>query len=281
MDNPSQSNDLTKAKIKVSTKIIIVAGLIVALAFGASPFLKNRFMCIVQGLFGYGYQYDGCEYGEPRPSITVISPNDGEVWEIGKTYDIKYKNTTKKDVGIELMKGDNLVGLLTYSETPLQTSFNIKVPEQWQIGYDYKIRIGVGDIVDLSDKSFSVVAAAPPVTPVGSNSAKNRASAWATAAIIMPELIICADDGGIGVAEKIPTTNLYICATDTTGANAFSGHTTTWPTLGNTGGWSYAIPTGNINGTTDGTGATDAYRYTLIKAGEVTITCNLFYGKCQ
>ena len=41
-------------------------------------------------------------YGCPQPSITVISPNGGERWEIGKTYEIRWESQGVNYVNIYL-----------------------------------------------------------------------------------------------------------------------------------------------------------------------------------
>lgn len=100
-----------------------------------------------------------------------------------------------------------------------------------------------------------------------------RASALATAASMMPELIVCADDGGIAVSVGAPTAGTtFICGTADAVANAaYAGHTVTWPDVSSTG-WAFAAPTGTL--------AANSYVYTLTKTGQTTITCTFSTNKC-
>jgi len=101
-----------------------------------------------------------------------------------------------------------------------------------------------------------------------------RASALATAASIMPELVTCADDAGYAkaVAAPVAGTTPICCATSTAcGAGLLPGHTALWPSLGTTG-WAYAIPTGLLSDAT--------YAFTLTKGSEVTINCCLSTSSC-
>src|SRR3989344_810676 len=108
-----------------------------------------------------------------------------------------------------------------------------------------------------------------------------RASALATAASIMPELITCADDNGFGIDTVAPTTAVYVCclaASDTVAecdaANeARTGHTVQWPDVGTGPGWAYGVPTGTL--------ALNTYAYTLTKLGQNTITCSIATNQCQ
>jgi len=102
----------------------------------------------------------------------------------------------------------------------------------------------------------------------------NRASALSTASSIMPELIICQDDAGYGVAvAPTPGTTPICCNVAGCTANAFRpGHSATWPALGNTG-WVFAAPTLDVIAGT--------YQYTLTKSSETTITCNMATQTCS
>ncbi|HBP01353.1 MAG TPA: hypothetical protein DD454_04060 [Candidatus Moranbacteria bacterium] len=103
----------------------------------------------------------------------------------------------------------------------------------------------------------------------------NRASALSTAASAMPELITCLDDAGFGITGAAQTASTtYICcgAAACAGNTAKTGHSVTWPSLGNTG-WAYVAPTGTLAG--------NDYQYTLTKTGETTITCNVGTQVCS
>jgi hypothetical protein len=108
--------------------------------------------------------------GMSVPSITVLSPNGGEVWEIGKTYTIQWAPGNIDVVSVQLLKSGNSV----YRWDPPYSFSSIN----WQIqsssvfgtlipGSDYKIRVnysttGAGVAFDESDSPFSIVAAGTP-----------------------------------------------------------------------------------------------------------------------
>jgi len=101
-----------------------------------------------------------------------------------------------------------------------------------------------------------------------------RASALATAASIMPELVTCADDAAFaitGAAPTVGTTRICCGALACAGNTAVGGHTALWPSLGTTG-WAYVAPTGLLSDAT--------YKYTLTKGSEVTINCCLSTSSC-
>jgi hypothetical protein len=97
------------------------------------------------------------------PFIKILSPNGGEVWEIGKTYEIKWTNTTGKEVVIELVRSSTGFSTLLTSAGPTKTSFTWTIPSKIQPAQDYKIRIKTtdGTVVDTSDYPFSIVSSAP------------------------------------------------------------------------------------------------------------------------
>lgn len=131
---------------------------------------------------------------------------------------------------------------------------------------------------------IAIIGILASITLVSLNSARNRAnraSALATAASIMPELVTCADDAGFGITTVVPDTTTFICCNtaataiancDTLNTDNRPGHTTLWPSLGNTG-WSYVAPTNTL--------AAGNYQYTLTKTNEPTITCTFADNRCQ
>ena len=94
------------------------------------------------------------------PSITVLSPNGGEVWEIGRTYEIRWTNNTGKYVVIELVRSSTQVSYPITSADPTKTSFTWTIPSTIQPAQDYKIRIKTtdGTAIDTSDYPFSIVS---------------------------------------------------------------------------------------------------------------------------
>ena len=98
-----------------------------------------------------------------------------------------------------------------------------------------------------------------------------RASALGSASSIMPELITCADDSGVAVTIQ-PTTALYICSTDATGAAAKTGHSAKWPDISSTG-YAYVAPTGTL--------AAGNLIFTLTSSNGTTITCSQDTSACN
>lgn len=102
----------------------------------------------------------------------------------------------------------------------------------------------------------------------------HRASALATLSSVMPELVVCGDDGGSATTGQ-PNAGLYVCTSDN-GTTAFTGHTVKWPSLASGGGWGYITSQGtqiNVSGS--------SYTYYAQKAGQTSVTCQFSSGSCQ
>ena len=107
----------------------------------------------------YGCQSGAC-LTQPTPSITVTSPNGGENWIEGQTYNITWESTEIDKVMIELEK-ESQGWHLTYSVSASQGYYS------WTIGdltpaSNYKINIWDTENTSISDKSdnyFSIVEA--------------------------------------------------------------------------------------------------------------------------
>jgi hypothetical protein len=97
------------------------------------------------------------------PFVRVISPNGREIWEIGRTYEIRWTNNTGKYVVIELVRSSTGFSTLLTSAGPTKTSFIWTIPSTIQPAQDYKIRIKTtdGTAIDTSDYPFSIVSSAP------------------------------------------------------------------------------------------------------------------------
>ncbi len=90
-----------------------------------------------------------------------------------------------------------------------------------------------------------------------------RAAALAALSSLMPELLMCGDDGG--TASNAPAAANNVCSA--------SGHTVTWPNIA-----SYGFTYGN-----SATGAVSNYDYVFTATAtdnSVTITCNLTKNNC-
>lgn len=122
-----------------------------------------------------------------------------------------------------------------------------------------------------------------------------RASALATMSSIMPELVVCNDDGGVPnvkvttaaqLAVGVPAEGQLICITPATAgasgaAVAMGGHTATWPDL--TGVSSFAASANAPTATTwaDWTGVTNPFTYNATVTGTTAISCNTNTGVCS
>ncbi|MBI1866227.1 MAG: hypothetical protein HYS02_00470, partial [Candidatus Staskawiczbacteria bacterium] len=97
-----------------------------------------------------------------QPSITVLSPNGGEMWIQGKTYNITWQSTgvSAVSIGIENAVGEDH-SLNPSGQIPASSgSFLYTVPLTMPVGA-YKISIQsclLANIIDRSDNYFSIVA---------------------------------------------------------------------------------------------------------------------------
>ena len=125
----------------------------------------------------------GCEDGackEEEKSITVLSPNGGEIWEIGTQYEISWESNgidVNSPVGITLIdyernKEYGTTGWAKIGDGKFITSWGAAFPISVPSSDKYKIRVSVAtkDITalfpDESDNYFSIVE---PITTTGSN----------------------------------------------------------------------------------------------------------------
>ncbi len=100
-------------------------------------------------------------------TITIVSPNGGEVWTPGSTQTIRWittGTTLGPKVKIELLKAGSLKLQIAY-DAPNTGSFSWIIPTTLTIGNDYKIRItgctlsGTACIAlpqDVSDQNFAI-----------------------------------------------------------------------------------------------------------------------------
>lgn len=110
----------------------------------------------------------------PKPSITVISPNGGEKWQIGKTYNVTWNYTGPKDCTVSVFLTNFSNNPASYAGNALPISASLKkysfkvspvIPQGENV---YKIEVNGGKmcgVSDQSDKYLSVVAAPTP-TPI-------------------------------------------------------------------------------------------------------------------
>lgn len=123
-----------------------------------------------------------------------------------------------------------------------------------------------------------------------SNKAK-RASTLATLSSVMPEVVVCNDDGGYvnvkagtaaNTATGVPVAGQPICitvvsATTAVAAVALSGHTATWPTLAT--GSAYTASAGAPTSSTF-TDYTSTFVYNA-STPSTAVACTFSSGSCQ
>ena len=147
----------------------------------------------------------GCKDGACQPGITVLSPNGGEKWEAGKTYEIRWNSTGVDTVMIELNKGNQGYWHLAYNLPASLGRYTWKIPDTQILGDNYKIKvIGQGNgagIEDTSDNYFSIV---PPTTPSIHVLSPNGGEKWEAGKIYeitwasagIDKVAICVNYGG-------------------------------------------------------------------------------------
>ena len=94
-----------------------------------------------------------------QPSITIIAPNGLELWQRGRTYNIKWTSSNlSESVIIELYRGGNFDSMVT-SNAPNNGSYSWPIPLSQSLGSDFSIKIMSGsapEIYDESDNNFSI-----------------------------------------------------------------------------------------------------------------------------
>ena len=114
----------------------------------------------------------GC-HNSQKPSITVLSPNGGETWQVGNTYTIKwsgagYDTYGGKPVDINLLSyvgPNNYPVVMTIAPSISNNFYNWVIPSSVNTGA-YIVRISsavTGEVIsDLSDSYFKIVATGTP-----------------------------------------------------------------------------------------------------------------------
>lgn len=100
----------------------------------------------------------------PAVTVTILSPNGGEKYEGGKTYNIKWSSNTTKNVDIGLIEGSMDSGQSAgYVALDIPNSGNYKwtIPSKLNSGqYRISVRpVGGGSTGDASDSTFTIVTA--------------------------------------------------------------------------------------------------------------------------
>jgi hypothetical protein len=103
----------------------------------------------------------GCGVVPPpeKPYIKVLSPNGGEKWQIGQTYEIKWVASGLSSVGINICNEElNLCTGITENVSAGIGSYSWTIPSSLAVGDKYKIIIGGEKVNDMSDNYFSIVS---------------------------------------------------------------------------------------------------------------------------
>jgi type IV pilus assembly protein PilA len=118
------------------------------------------------------------------------------------------------------------------------------------------------------------ILASVVLASVGNSKAKsNKAAAIKTARGVIPELQLCASDGGYAYSGTSPSAGSPICMVSSTNSALLTGHTATWPNMASLG-WSYGTGSGSISADPI------TYSYSITK-GSVTVTCTVQNAVCQ
>ena len=123
----------------------------------------------------------------PTSSITVVSPNGGEIWKRGNAYPItwSYTDNIGSSVRIILLRGDNPVMTIA-SNTPIGSdgsgSYTWNIPADKPLGNDYRVSIASSSqatIEDKSDKYFTIASrTSDPTTAKGVSPGIYNAGNW-------------------------------------------------------------------------------------------------------
>ncbi len=107
------------------------------------------------------------------PSITVLSPNGGETWQIGNTYQVKWTSNNlpteaQNKIGISAVPEGSSTGISIFNNITNDGNENWTIPSTLSPG-KYKIIVGCylpeqGCYSDYSDNYFSIVAATAACT---------------------------------------------------------------------------------------------------------------------
>ncbi len=92
------------------------------------------------------------------PYLAISSPDGGEEWEQGNTYDIKWGSNVSGNVKIELLKG-GAVDKVIESSTENDGLHSLAITTDYAVGNDYKIKISSltnDTVICESNENFSI-----------------------------------------------------------------------------------------------------------------------------
>jgi len=116
-------------------------------------------------------------YGCSKPSITVLSPNGGEKWVVGKTYEITWRSSGIDKVDVSLCGqipidiAGNCLPVIAEDISANLGKYSWTIPSDISPKDGYRIRIfdGKTNLQDDTDNYFSIVAPAPSITVLSPN----------------------------------------------------------------------------------------------------------------
>ncbi|MEI6062554.1 MAG: Ser-Thr-rich GPI-anchored membrane family protein, partial [Bacteroidota bacterium] len=120
---------------------------------------KVKILCATNaaGVTSTVYDFSNANFTIGSPAgITVVSPNGGEIWFTGSTYQVRWIDNIAENARIELYKGGVFNTLITASAA---SPFSWSIPTSLVAGNDYKIKVsGLTNTAsyDFSDSDFTI-----------------------------------------------------------------------------------------------------------------------------
>jgi hypothetical protein len=106
---------------------------------------------------------------KPTPSISLISPNGGEIWKVKQGVDITWRSLGIDNIKIELYKGTLLKTVVSASTPAATGKYTWTIPANHPQGTKYKIKISSVDaglnLSDTGDSYFSIGGGAEVLLP--------------------------------------------------------------------------------------------------------------------
>ena len=116
-----------------------------------------------------------------EPEITVMSPNGGEVWGMGETYNVSWEYfNVIGNIKIDLYKDETMVYQLE-AETPVdEENHDVFIPTDLIVGNDYRIVVATpsGYVLDFSDEYFTIEESSILIEPANLNVTESGYATW-------------------------------------------------------------------------------------------------------
>jgi hypothetical protein len=116
-----------------------------------------------------------------EPEITVISPNGGEVWGMGETYNVIWDYiSVAGDVTIDLYKGETMVYQLDAGTPVDDGNQDVQIPMGLVTDNDYRIVVSTpsGSVLDFSDDYFTIEESSLLIEPVNLSVTESGYATW-------------------------------------------------------------------------------------------------------